>query len=68
MREKITSIRPALVDNYMRIIRSLAQRGRGSYHDCLVDPLTAWSRSVPVEPVSTMTREELTARSQVNSP
>lgn len=51
MREMITTIRSPLIDNYTRIIQSLAKRGRAAYHRYLVDPLAAWSPSLPVESV-----------------
>jgi hypothetical protein len=49
MRENITAIRSPLIDNFTRIIQSLAKHGRNVYHDYLVDPLTRWSDSVPAE-------------------
>lgn len=51
MREPIAVIRPPLVDNYTRIIQSLASRGRAVYHQYLVDPLSRWSPSVPAESI-----------------
>ncbi|MBN2159706.1 MAG: hypothetical protein JW807_09945 [Spirochaetes bacterium] len=51
MREMITTIRSPLIDNYTRIIQSLAKRGRTVYHRYLIDPLASWSSSLPVEPV-----------------
>ena len=51
MRENITTIRSPLIDNYTRIIQSLAKRGRNAYHQYLVDPLSGWSTSVPAEPM-----------------
>jgi hypothetical protein len=51
MRENIITIRSPLIDNYTRIIQSLAKRGRNLYHQYLVDPLSRWSESVPVEPI-----------------
>ncbi len=56
MRERITEIRPALADNYIRIIRSLAQTGRSSYQDYFIHPLTEWKAPQPGE-----TLEKLTA-------
>jgi hypothetical protein len=51
MREPITSIRAPLVDNYIRIIQSLAKRGRQVYHENLIEPLSRWSAATPVEPL-----------------
>jgi hypothetical protein len=51
MRENIITIRSPLIDNYTRIIQSLAKRGRNLYHEYLVEPLSQWSESVPVEPM-----------------
>ncbi len=51
MRESITSIRAPLVDNYIRIIQSLANRGRQVYHENLIEPISRWSTAVPVEPI-----------------
>ena len=51
MRENIITIRSPLIDNYTRIIQSLAKRGRNVYHQYLIDPLSRWSESVPVEPI-----------------
>lgn len=51
MRDMITTIRSPLIDNFLRIIQSLAQRGRNAYHQYLVDPLTGWSTAVPAEPM-----------------
>jgi hypothetical protein len=51
MRDNITTIRSPLIDNYTRIIQNLAKRGRNVYHEYLVDPLSRWSESVPVEPM-----------------
>ncbi|HOT45628.1 MAG TPA: hypothetical protein PLM53_14335 [Spirochaetota bacterium] len=47
----ITTIRSPLIDNFLRIIQSLAKRGRNAYHQYLVDPLSRWSTAVPVEPM-----------------
>ncbi len=49
MREMITAIRSPLIDNYTRIIQSLAKRGRNTYHRYLIDPLSGWSARVPAE-------------------
>jgi hypothetical protein len=49
MREPIIVIRSPLVDNYTRIIQSLANRGRNVYHQYLIDPLSRWSPMVPAE-------------------
>lgn len=49
MREPIIAIRSPLVDNYTRIIQSLANRGRNIYHQYLIDPLSRWSPMVPAE-------------------
>jgi len=51
MRDMITTIRSPLIDNFLRIIQSLAKRGRNAYHQYLVDPLSGWSTTVPVEPM-----------------
>ncbi len=51
MRENIVTIRSPLIDNYTRIILSLAKHGRNVYHEYLVDPLTRWSPTVPAEPM-----------------
>lgn len=51
MRENIVTIRSPLIDNYTRIIQSLAKHGRNVYHEYLVDPLTHWSPTVPAEPM-----------------
>ncbi len=51
MNNRIQVIRPALIDNYIRIIRNLAQRGRNSYQDFFIQPLSNWSKSAPVEPM-----------------
>jgi hypothetical protein len=51
MREPIIAIRSPLVDNYTRIIQSLANRGRNYYHQYLIDPLSRWSPAVPAESV-----------------
>jgi hypothetical protein len=51
MRDNITTIRSPLIDNFTRIIQSLAKRGRNVYHEYLVDPLSQWSDTVPVEPI-----------------
>jgi hypothetical protein len=51
MREMITTIRSPLIDNFLRIIHSLATRGRNTYHQYLIDPLAGWSTSVPAEPM-----------------
>ena len=51
MRDMITTIRSPLIDNFLRIIQSLAKRGRNAYHQYLVDPLSGWSTAVPAEPM-----------------
>lgn len=51
MRETITSIRSPLVDNFLRIIQSLAKRGRNTFFEYLIDPLSGWSTTVPAEPM-----------------
>ena len=51
MRDNITTIRSPLIDNYTRIIQSLAKHGRNVYHEYLVTPLTRWSPAVPAEPM-----------------
>lgn len=47
----ITTIRSPLIDNFLRIIQSLAKRGRKAYHEYLIDPLSSWSTSIPTEPM-----------------
>lgn len=47
----ITTIRSPLIDNFLRIIQSLAKQGRKTYHLYLIDPLSGWSSSVPAEPM-----------------
>jgi len=49
MREMITTIRSPLIDNFIRIIQSLAKRGRNAYHQYLIDPLSGWSSTMPAE-------------------
>ncbi|OHD63846.1 MAG: hypothetical protein A2176_12055 [Spirochaetes bacterium RBG_13_51_14] len=51
MRETINTIRSPLIDNYTRIIQSLAQRGRNAYHQYLIDPLSGWSNTTPAETI-----------------
>ncbi len=51
MREMINTIRSPLIDNFLRIIQSLAKRGRNTYHQYLIDPLAGWSAAVPAEPM-----------------
>jgi hypothetical protein len=51
MREMISTIRSPLIDNFLRIIQSLAKQGRNTYHQYLIDPLSGWSSSVPAEPM-----------------
>lgn len=70
MREPITSIRAPLVDNYIRIIQSLAKRGRQVYHENLIEPLSRWSPSVPVEPMEKLLSmlEEARARGAKKMP
>ncbi|MCP4134363.1 MAG: hypothetical protein GY754_25540 [bacterium] len=47
--ETIAKIRLSLIDNYTRIIKSLASRGRNNYQQYLVQPLSSWSDQTPVE-------------------
>ena len=46
MREPITVIRPHLIDNYTRIIQSLARGGRLVYHRYLIEPIQNWPNAV----------------------
>jgi len=45
----INIINLPLIDNYLRIIRSLARRGRNNYQTFLVQPLSKWGKFVPAE-------------------
>ncbi len=63
MREMITTIRSPLIDNFIRIIQSLAKRGRNTYHRFLIDPLSGWSSSMPAESLDRLT--ELLAKARV---
>jgi len=49
MNDPITAIGLALIDNYTRIIKSLARKGRKSYEEYLVRPLSSWSGNIPIE-------------------
>ena len=49
--DKIRVIRPFLIDNYSRIIKSLASRGRNTYQQFLIQPLSEWSKQTPVESI-----------------
>lgn len=51
MTEKISPISHPLIDNYSRIIKNLAGRGRNNYQYYLINPLSKWSSKVPVEPM-----------------
>ncbi len=44
------SIEYPLIQNYIRVIRSLAQRGRSAYEQYFINPLQDWS--VPTRPLS----------------
>jgi len=52
MKKTIKTIRLSLIDDYIRIIKSLAARGRSAYQTYLVYPLGAWSKVVPQEPIA----------------
>ena len=47
--KKISNIRSPLIDNFIKIIKKLADRGRNSYQTYLVHPLSKWSHVVPTE-------------------
>jgi hypothetical protein len=67
MRENISTIRSPLVDNFTRIIQSLAKRGRNVYHQFLVEPLSSWSPSAPAESIEkllTLLDQAQTSRSR----
>lgn len=67
MREAIAVISTPLIDSFIKIIQSLAGRGRNVYHQHLIDPLTRWSPSVPAEPVEkllTLLDQARTSRSK----
>jgi hypothetical protein len=67
MREMISVISLPLIDNFIRIIQSLANRGRNVYHQHLIDPLSQWSQSAPAESVEkllTMLDQAKTSRSK----
>jgi hypothetical protein len=49
-------IRLPLINNYIRIIKNLAVRGRGAYQEYLVHPLGTWSDLVPQEKLEKLTR------------
>ncbi len=51
----ITAIRPALVDNYIRIIRNLAQKGRNSYQEFFIQPLSRWEAPQTAESLEKLT-------------
>ncbi|HOO71140.1 MAG TPA: hypothetical protein PK926_05195 [Spirochaetota bacterium] len=51
MKRSITSIRLPLIDNFTRIIKSLASRGRAVYQQYLIHPLTTWSKLTPYESI-----------------
>jgi hypothetical protein len=51
MKNSITSIRLHLIDDYTRIIKSLAARGRSAYQSYLIQPLSTWSKIIPQEPM-----------------
>ncbi|MBN1533843.1 MAG: hypothetical protein JXA20_14325 [Spirochaetes bacterium] len=47
----MTRITVPLVNNYIKIIQRLGRRGRGSYQQYLVDPLTRWSPEIPEDAI-----------------
>ena len=51
MPEQISLIRPPLIDNFIRIIKNLAGKGRTNYQQYLIHPLSGWSSAIPVEPI-----------------
>ncbi len=48
----VEQIRLPLVNNYIKIIKSLAEYGRNYYHKYLVIPLSAWSNSENYEDIA----------------
>ena len=49
-------IRLPLINNYIRIIKNLAVRGRSAYQEYLIRPLGAWSDLVPQEGLEKLIR------------
>ena len=54
--EKIAQIRSPLIDNYTRIVKSLARQGRTAYQQYLIRPLGGWTGTPPREPIDELMR------------
>ncbi len=50
----ITGISVSLIDNYIRIIQSIAESGRDNYQQYLIQPLSCWSSKIPGESMETL--------------